>query len=184
MRIRGFETKRLVVRPLVRGDHATCLRTRRDSALTRAQSEGRLLTLSQLDEGSFAALIERRAKLADSDQLYLISAFLREDGSFVGDTMLFDVFRDPYPRAEIGTVVASPFQGQGIGSELIAGTVNWGWHDLGLREIRGFVEDENRHSMVACLRSGFTLTTSVPITRIFQGEIRRGWPIVMQRSHQ
>jgi RimJ/RimL family protein N-acetyltransferase len=137
--------------------------------------------LSQLDADAFRTMIKRRAKWAASDQLYLISAFLRDGGSFIGDTMLFDVFRDPYPRAEIGTVIASRFQGLGIGSELIAGTLAWGWNELGLEEIKGFIEDGNPHSTVACLRSGFSLTTSVPISRRFQGEVRWGWPIVMRR---
>lgn len=183
MRVRGFETRRLVVRPLRTDDRETCIRTGRDSVLPSMQIEGALLTLSQLDANSFMTLIERRAKLADSDHLYLISAFLRDDGRFIGDTMFFDVFRDPYPRAEIGTVIASHFQDQGIGSELIAGTIDWGWHELGLHEIKGFIEDENPRSTVACLRSGFSLTTSIPISRIFQGEVRRGWPIVMRRPH-
>ncbi|MHC2255731.1 RimJ/RimL family protein N-acetyltransferase [Bradyrhizobium embrapense] len=181
MNIRGFETKRLVVRPLRSDDRATCVRTARDSVLPRLQRDGDLLTLSQLDADLFRTMIRRRAKWAASDQLYLISAFLREDGSFIGDTMLFDVFRDQYPRAEIGTVIASPFHGLGIGTELIAGTLAWGWNELGLEEIKGFIEDGNAHSTVACLRSGFSLTTSRPISRCFQGELRWGWPIVARR---
>jgi RimJ/RimL family protein N-acetyltransferase len=123
----------------------------------------------------------RRATWAASDKLYLLSAFLRDGGSFIGDTMLFDVCRDPHARAEIGTVIASPFQGLGLGPELIAGTLAWGWNELGLEEIKGFIEDGNPRSMVACLRAGFGLTSSVPISRQFQGELRSGWPIVIRR---
>jgi len=181
VKIRGFETERLVVRPLRPEDYAACVRTGRSAVLPRLQSDGDLLTLSQLGAGAFTTMMKRRAQWAASDQIYLISAFLREGGSFIGDTMLFDVFRDPYPRAEIGTVIASPFQGLGIGPELIAGTLDWGWDELGLKEIKGFIEDENPVSTVACLRSGFSLTTSGPISRRFQGEVRWGWPIVMRR---
>jgi RimJ/RimL family protein N-acetyltransferase len=179
--MRGFETKRLVVRPLRRADRATCVRTWRDSVLPSRQSDGNLLTLSQLDADLFRTMIKRRANWAASDQIYLLSAFLRESGRFIGDTMLFDVSRDPYPRAEIGTVIASPFQGSGIGTELIAGTVAWGWDELGLVEIKGFIEDGNTHSRVACLKAGFSLTSTELISRRFEGEMRLGWPIVIRR---
>jgi RimJ/RimL family protein N-acetyltransferase len=168
------------VRPLRTEDHAACVKAREYAELPEGQRAGELLTLSQLTPSSFRKMIQRRAQWADLDQLYVISAFLREDGSFVGDTMLFDVFRTPYARAEIGTVLASALQGRGLGPELIAGTLSWGWRELGLLEIRGFVEDENPASTVACLRSGFSLTTSGPIPRRFQGETRWGWPIVMR----
>ena len=95
--------------------------------------------------------------------------------------MLFDICRDPYARAEIGTVIASPFQGLGLGPELIAGTLAWGWDELGLEEIKGFIQDQNSHSTVACLRSGFSLMTSGPISRHFEGKMRWGWPIMMRR---
>jgi len=179
--MRGFETKRLIVRPLRPNDRETCVRTGQESVLSSLESNGNLLTLSQLDADAFTTMIKRRAEWAASDQRYLLSAFLRDGGSFIGDTMLFDVVRDPCPRAEIGTVVASPFQGLGIGQELIAGTLTWGWNELGLKEIKGFIEDENPRSTVACLRSGFSLITSCPISRRFQGEVRWGWPIVMRR---
>lgn len=182
MNIRGFETKHLVVRPLRSEDFAACVQTGRVAELPKLQSDGELLTLSQLDPYAFQTMIKRRTEWAASDRIYLISAFMRENGSFVGDTMLFDVFRDPYSRAEIGTVIASPFQSMGIGRELIAGTLGWGWNELNLREIKGFIEDENHASTVACLKSGFSLTTSVPISREFEGDVRRGFPSVAARA--
>ncbi|MGO7482957.1 GNAT family N-acetyltransferase [Rhizobium ruizarguesonis] len=181
VRVKGFATDRLVVRPLRLDDHPVCVLTGSHSVLPSLQANGSLLTLSQITESAFRTMIQHRTEWAASDKRYLISAFLRDGGHFVGDTMLFDVFRDPYARAEIGTVIASPFQGSGLGSELIAGTVAWGWDELGLEEIKGFVEDGNIPSTVACLRCGFSLTSSVPISRHFEGELRLGWPIVVRR---
>lgn len=178
----GFETERLAVRPLRLADWATCAKAAQCVTLPGLFSAGGLLTLSQLEEDLFLSLISHRDGVAALDQLYVLSAFLRDDGRFVGDTMLFDVLRRPHPRAEIGTVVTNSFQGMGLGSELIAGTIEWGWHALGLEEIRGFVEADNPQSMVACLKSGFSLTSSTPIPRNFLGEVRWGWPIVIHRS--
>ena len=178
---RSFATQRLVVRSLRRGDLAACARTGRESLITPEIGAGKLLTLSQLHAQSFEEMISRREELAASDQFYVLSAFLREDGRFVGDTMLFDVTRDPYARAELGTVVSSPFRRMGLGTELIAGTLEWGGSELGLSEIKGFVEADNSVSMVACLNAGFSLCASTPIPRMFQGEQRWGWPIVWRK---
>ncbi|HEX5717763.1 MAG TPA: GNAT family N-acetyltransferase [Thermoanaerobaculia bacterium] len=174
----GFQTGRIVARPIRSGDRANCLRTRMESELSFRQAKGDFLTLSQIDRARFERMIARRERWAAHDEHYVLGLFLKDSGCFIGDTLLFNIDRTIHARGEIGLVIYSRFQTMGYGPECITGTIAWGLGEpLGLEEVYGHIEDGNHASTIACLRAGFRLLTSAPVPRRFEGETQLCWPI-------
>jgi RimJ/RimL family protein N-acetyltransferase len=99
-----------------------------------------------------AAYIDRVAgRLASGDAL-ILAATGREDGGFLGSTMLF-CFEAPAP-AEIGYWLAPWARGRGLAVATIAITLRWGFEELGLTRIQGLTAPSNDASQRAMERAG------------------------------
>lgn len=171
----GFQTARLIARPVGERDRSDCQLTRNESELKPREASGSFLTLSQLNRIQFSRMVACRAKWASDDQHYVLGLFLRDSGRFIGDASLFNVDRTASARAEIGLVIYSPYQGRGLGREALRGCIEWGLKSLRLQQIYGYVQPLNRASINACLRAGFRLQSSVPVVRLFDGQAVSTW---------
>ena len=77
---------------------------------------------------------------------------LREDGSFLGTTLLFGF--EPGGRAEIGFWLGSHARSRGLGKATIELTLRWGFEELGVKRIEGLTAPDNQLSQRAMERAG------------------------------
>jgi RimJ/RimL family protein N-acetyltransferase len=102
--------------------------------------------LAPTREAVEAYLARVEGRLDDSEAL-ILAVILREDGSFLGTTLLFGF--EPGGRAEIGFWLGSNSRGRGLGKATIELTMRWGFEELGVRRIEGLTAPDNQVSQRA-----------------------------------
>ena len=98
---------------------------------------------------AYLARVEGRL---DDGEALILAVILREDGSFLGTTLLFGF--EPGGRAEVGFWLGSHARGQGLGKATIELTLRWGFEELGARRIEGLAAPDNELSQRAMASAG------------------------------
>ena len=88
----------------------------------------------------------------DEGEALILAAILREDGSFLGTTLLFGF--EPGGRAEVGFWLGSHARGRGLGKATIELTLRWGFEELGVKRIEGLTAPDNQLSQRAMASAG------------------------------
>ena len=149
-----FRTRRLTIRPISSDDFETCQRTKLASVLSRAEAEGSVLAVSFDDPDAFGATMDHRMHLMERDSDYFFGMFRNGTGDFVGEMMLYDIARGNHQRCEVGTVVHSIHQRQGLATEALRATFRYACRSLGLHRIEGLADPNNHTSIRMCHRAG------------------------------
>jgi aminoglycoside 6'-N-acetyltransferase len=76
---------------------------------------------------------------------YQVALALKATGEMIGDCA-FHVLADDPLQAEIGFTLATPYQGQGYGSEAVTRLLAYLFNDLNLHRVRAFCDVENTAS--------------------------------------
>jgi len=109
---------------------------------------GLLAPTREAVEAYLAGVADRFA----AGEALILAAVAREDGAFLGTTMLFGF--DANGTAEIGFWLGPEARGRGLGTATIALTMRWGFDGLGLRRIQGLTAPGNALSRRAMERAG------------------------------
>ena len=107
--------------------------------------------LAPTPEAIGAYLAGVAGRLARGEAL-ILAVTSRQDGTFLGTTMLFGF--EPSGRAEIGFWLSAAARGRGLGTATIGLTLRWGFDELGLTRIEGLTAPANRLSQQAMRRAG------------------------------
>jgi RimJ/RimL family protein N-acetyltransferase len=107
--------------------------------------------LAPTREAVEAYLARVKGRLDDGEAL-ILAVILREDGSFLGTTLLFGF--EPGGRAEVGFWLGSAARGRGLGKATIELTLRWGFEELGATRIEGLTAPDNKLSQRAMASAG------------------------------
>jgi RimJ/RimL family protein N-acetyltransferase len=107
--------------------------------------------LAPTREAVEAYLARVKGRLDDGEAL-ILAVILREDGSFLGTTLLFGF--EPGGRAEVGFWLGSAARGRGLGKATIELTLRWGFEELGATRIEGLTAPDNELSQRAMASAG------------------------------
>ena len=102
---------------------------------------------------SLKATKTQMAWFADSKQIWW-SIYSMNNGTFYGAGGLNDL-STVHKKAEIGMWLLPKFWGQGIMNEVIPLICNYGFNQLGLHRIEGFVESDNQNCKKAMSKLDF-----------------------------
>jgi [ribosomal protein S5]-alanine N-acetyltransferase len=174
-----LETARLVLRDFASSDLDTAHAYASDLDVTRYTSFGpntRSETAVFLD----SAIARARAKPRTD---YALAIQLKESGFHIGGTGLHD---PNHGQWEIGYVLARPYWGKGLATELVQALVDFGFEKLGAEKIWAPVDAANTASGRVLEKSGFTLEGILRKDRLkwaegrdtkFYGLLRSEWKV-------
>jgi [ribosomal protein S5]-alanine N-acetyltransferase len=144
------QTTRLVLRDFAESDLESSYAYASDPEVTRHTSFGpntRTQTASFLDAAIAKARIRPRTD-------YTLAIQLKESGLHIGGTGLHN---PNHGQWQIGYVLARPYWGRGLATELVQALIAFGFRELGAEKIWAPVDAANGASARVLEKAGFTL---------------------------
>ena len=145
-----LQTARLVLRDFTESDLDSSYAYASDLEVTRYTSFGpntRSETAAFLESATAKSIATPRMD-------YTLAIQLKESGQHIGGTGLHD---PNHGQWEIGYVLARPYWGRGLATELVQALVTFGFKELGAEKIWAPVDAANMASGRVLDKSGFTL---------------------------
>jgi [ribosomal protein S5]-alanine N-acetyltransferase len=149
-----FETERLTLRPLYEADYEAWAAGHAQASPNQGLFDGSFLPKERLTEDCFRSLLWSDWQAFEAGWSFNFYAFHKDTGAFIGASQIWGVQRGECQRGTLGFWVLNTYWRQGLGIEMAAATLNYGFYDLGLHRIEAEVLPENEASMILCQKLG------------------------------
>lgn len=134
-----LETARLILRPFEQRDIQPFSAYRSDPYVAKYQGWQAPFSLEQATR--FVDEMMTRTP-GEPGQWYQFALELKKSGEMIGDCA-FQRLAEDHAQAEIGFTLASPFQGQGYGTEAVRRLIDYLFGDLSLHRLRANCDPDN-----------------------------------------
>lgn len=143
----NLSTERLVLRQATVSDARDLFALRSDERVNRYLD--RIPAASVADVENFIEKINRG--IAENQNLYWV---VGQAGKLAGSICLFSFSSRPF-KAEVGFELHPDFQGKGLMQEALSAVLDFGFSNLGLEAIEGYVHVQNAPSIKLLEKNGF-----------------------------
>lgn len=160
----NLETDRLNLRRIVKDDSAAILKLRGDAE--NMKFIPRPLAKTEADALEHLAMID--AKIENNEGINW-AIELKSTNQFVGIIGHYRIKPENF-RAELGYMILPEFQGNGITTEAIRSTVNYGFDVMHLNSIEAIIDPENLASEKVLQKNGFVKEAHILENEFFEGQ--------------
>lgn len=146
-----IETKRLLLRPLSKGDENNLMKIFSDPIAM----EFYLGTKSEAEAVEWVAKAEENHRKM---KIGFFACFLKTSGEFLGICGLLPQYPvDGRNEIEVGYLFVRKYWGQGYATEAARACMDYGFHTLGLSKIISLIDPKNEKSINVAKRNGLKL---------------------------
>ncbi len=149
-----FETDRLILRPLYEADYEAWVSGYAQALPAQGPFDSAPLSEAQLTEDCYKSLLWSDWQAFEAGWSFNFYAFRKDAGDFIGASQVWGVQRGDCQRGTLGFWVFNTHWRQGLGYEMAAATLAYGFRDLGLHRIEAEVLPENEASVILCHKLG------------------------------
>ncbi len=158
------ETKRLIIRPLTKGDYRNWLTQFENRLPSQYRHDKGKMDMSECTEEWFHQLVDRHQKLALADSAYIFGVFKKEGGMHLGMVDFSTLARDEFQWGRIGYSIHNQHWGNGYGKEAVKEALHLAFGHLNYHRIEAHINLDNAPSAnvaqsagmeLECIRKGF-----------------------------
>ena len=160
-----LHTPRLLLRRCVTADVPALFRMRADPEVMRYVA--RPLCQNEADAAKILQTMDER--IEGNAGINWAVSWRQEPDSFLGVIGLFRLDADNH-RGEVGYMLATPYWGQGLVSELLPVVMQYGFSTLGLHSIGAVIDPDNHASRRVLEKSGFVQEAHFRQNWYFEGK--------------
>lgn len=150
-----FETERLILRKLQASDNAFIHELMNDAGYLRFIGDRGIRTPADAQR----YILEGPVASYQTHGFGLYAVQLKTDDTLIGICGL--IKRDTLPDVDVGYAFLPAFRGQGYAREAASGSLNYGWHTLGLTRILAITSPDNVRSIRLLEKLGLTLQEEI-----------------------
>ena len=143
----NLSTKRLILRQATVSDAPDLFAIRSDDRVNRYLDRAPATTVDEVQR-----FIEKINKgIAENKNLYWVA---EQAGKLAGTICLWNFSSQPL-KAEVGFELHPDYQGKGLMQEALTAVLDFGFNNLGLEAIEGYVHIQNAPSINLLVKNGF-----------------------------
>lgn len=171
-----LETKRLILRPLEKGDLPALFALNGDEEVMRYTPHGPWKTAA--DGEAWFERVKANHEKGEAVEFVIV---LRDGGRPIGTMCLFR-FNEAVGSAEIGYLLVREHWGKGLMKEAVAALVEFGFETLALERLEAQLDPRNAASAKVLERAGFTREGHQRRNFFAKGEFSDTWLYGMLRE--